>query len=101
MRLRSFGDIRWSDGHGRWNLYDDSSVCKRGYWVKKGHGRAEFIGCNWEEAMLAVTNCMRSIIRDAEHQMETAIRKFEEFEAENKLKVLDHIVAELDREDSQ
>jgi len=98
VRVQDYGDIQWSDGHGQWDLKKDPQILKRGFWTKIGWRRPEFLGETWEEAMEKVRDHMNDIIAKAQRNKRRARDAFIAFEEKNKMKVLDHIVADLEKE---
>ena len=98
MMLTDYGDIKWSDGNGQWELKDRPTILKRGFWTKLTYRDPGFIGETWEEAMSSVKAHFDKKIHLAQVRTNAALKHFIEFEEKNKMKVLDHIVTVLDQD---
>ena len=95
-----FGSIRtikWSDGHGIWDTGRNSRTLKRGYWAQgPRHSAPVFIG----ESIEDVTSVLRKQADSAIHKVEGHLLELQDkvhaFDRVNRMKILDHIVADLD-----
>lgn len=96
VRVEGFGDVKWSDGHGLWDLITTPTILRSGFWVKKMYSSStpKFIGETWEEAMDAAKVYTDSVILKAQRETTRALHLFCDFDKKNKMRVLDRIVAE-------